>query len=155
LTLFAAAALACGQTSGSGPATAPTPATRAQMQVNRLGSLLNLPEAQKTSAVSIYTTAYTTAQTAQTNLHTAQTSLREAIKANNSALIDQLSATIGQATTQVASLNAKADAAFYALLTADQKAIYDARGGGRGRGPGGMGGPGGGGGGFGPRGGRG
>lgn len=148
MTLIAAAALACGQTSGSGSTTTVTPATRAQMQVNRLASLLNLTEAQKTSALSIFTTEYTNVQTPQTNLQTAQTSLRDAIKANNSAQIDSLAATIGQATTQITSIHAKADATFYALLTTDQKAIYDARGGGRGRGPGGMGS----GGGMGPRG---
>jgi Spy/CpxP family protein refolding chaperone len=145
LTLLAAAALSCAQTSGAG--TTPTPATRAQMRVNRLASELNLTDAQKTSALSIFTTAYTNAETPQTNLQTAQTSLATAVKANNTAQIDQLATQIGTLQAQLTSINAKAEAAFYALLTADQKTLYDAHPSG-GRGPGGPGG----GGGFGPRG---
>jgi Spy/CpxP family protein refolding chaperone len=146
LTLLAAAAISCAQTSTG--ATAPTPATRAQMRVNRLASQLNLTDAQKTSALSIFTTAYTNSETAQTNLETARTSLTTAIKANNTAQIDQLSTQIGTLSGQLTAINAKAEAAFYALLTADQKTLYDAHPSG-GRGPG-MGGPGGGG--MGPRG---
>jgi Spy/CpxP family protein refolding chaperone len=131
-------------TAGTGTGTAPTPATMAQMRVNRLAAELSLTDAQKTTALSIYTTAYTSAQTVQTNLRTAQTSLRDAVKANNTAQIDSLSATIGTATGQATAINSKADAAFYAILTAEQKAIYDAHPAG-GRGPGGFGGPGGGG----------
>jgi Spy/CpxP family protein refolding chaperone len=147
MTALAITALACGQ---STTGTAPTPATRAQVHVNRLAAQLSLTDAQKTSAVSIFTTAFTNAQTSQTNLQTAQASLRDAVKANNSAVIDQQAAAIGTATTQLTSINAKAEAAFYALLTADQKTLFDAsRGRGMGRGPGGgMGG----GGGMGPRG---
>jgi Spy/CpxP family protein refolding chaperone len=151
LTLFGAAmagALLYGQTSGttSPTRTPPTPATMAQMRVNRLAAELSLTDAQKTTALSIFTTAYSSAQTVQTNLRTAQTSLRDAINTNNTAQIDTLATTIGTATGQVTAINAKADAAFYAILTADQKAIHDARpGGGRGPGgPGGMGGMGGG-----------
>jgi Spy/CpxP family protein refolding chaperone len=141
LGLIAAAALAFGQTSTTTTTTAPTPATQAQMKVNRLAAQLTLTDAQKTTALSIFTTSYTNAQTPQTNLQTAQTSLRDAIKANNSTTIDTLAATIGTATQQLTSINAKAEAAFYAILTADQKTLYDARGGGRGgHGPGGFGG---------------
>jgi Spy/CpxP family protein refolding chaperone len=147
LTLIGAAlagALVYAQTTGttSPTRTPPTPATMAQMRVNRLAAELSLTDAQKTSALSIYTTAYTNAQTVQTNLRTAQTSLRDAIKTNNTAQIDTLATAIGTATGQLAAINAKADAAFYAILTTDQKAIYDAHPAG-GRGPGGMGGPGG------------
>src|SRR5262249_53821767 len=149
LTLLAAAALSCAQ---SGTGTTPTPATRAQMRVNRLAAQLSLTDAQKTSALSIFTTAYTNLETPQTNLETARTSLATAIKPNNTAQIDQLSTQIGTLSGQLTSINSKADAAFYALLTADQKTLYDAHPGG-GRGPGGFdGGRPGGGGGMGPRG---
>jgi Spy/CpxP family protein refolding chaperone len=147
MTLLAAAALSCAQTSGAG--TAPTPATRAQMRVNRLAAQLGLTDAQKTTALSIFTTAYTNAETPQTNLQTARTSLAAAVKANNTASIDQLSTQIGTLSGQMTAIDAKADAAFYAILTADQKTLFDAHPSG-GRGPGGPGGPGGGG--MGPRG---
>ena len=145
LTLFGAAiagALMYAQTTTTTTTTTPTPATMAQMRVNRLATELSLTDAQKTTALSIYTTAYTSAQTVQTSLKTAQTSLRDAIKANATAQIDTLAATIGTATSQLTDINAKADAAFYALLTTDQKAIYDAHpSGGRGPGFGGGGAP--------------
>jgi Spy/CpxP family protein refolding chaperone len=146
LTALAIAAIACGQTSTTGSTS--TPATRAQLHVNRLAAQLTLTDAQKASALPIFTTAYTNAQTPQTNLQTARTALRDAVKANNSAVIDQQSAAVGTATTQLTSIHAKAEAAFYALLTADQKTLYDAA---RGRGMGGRGGMGGSGG-AGPRG---
>lgn len=143
MTILAAAAISCAQSSGAG--TAPTPATRAQMRVNRLAAQLTLTDAQKSTALSIFTSAYSNAVTPQTNLETARTSLATAVKANNTATIDQLSTQIGTLTAQLTSLNAKADAAFYAILTADQKTLYDAHpGGGRGPGGSGMGGPGGG-----------
>src|SRR5689334_18755901 len=95
LTLFGAAiagALMYAQTTTTTTTTTtPTPATMAQMKVNRLAAELSLTDAQKTTALSIYTTAYTSAQTVQTSLQTAQTSLRDAIKANTTAQIDTLS----------------------------------------------------------------
>src|SRR4051812_45499545 len=125
LTMLAAAALSCAQTS-TGTVTAPTPATRAQMRVNRLATQLGLTDAQKSSALSIFTTAYTNAETPQTNLETARTSLTAAIKANNTAQIDQLATQIGTLSAQLTSINSKAEAAFYVLLTADQKTLFDA-----------------------------
>ena len=142
-----AASLAFGQTTGTTTGTAPTPATMAQMRVNQLSHSLNLTDAQKSSALSIFTTSITNAQTVQASLRTNQTSLSDAIKKNDSATIDSLAASTGVLHGKLLAINAKADAAFYAILTTDQKAIYDATPHG---GPGGPGGPGGGFGGRGP-----
>src|SRR4051794_26391057 len=135
------AALVFGQTTG----TTPTPATLATMHVNQLAARLNLTDAQKTSAIGIFTTAYSNAQTIQTNQQTNRDALTAAIKANNTASIDQLSTASGALNGQLTAINAKADPAFFAPLTADQKALYDAmpHGGGPGRGGPGGGGPGG------------
>ncbi len=116
----------------------------AKMRVNALAAQLNLTDAQKASALSIFTTAYTNAQTIQTNLQTNRTALSAAVKKNDTASIDQLSAASGTLTGQLTAIHSKADAAFYALLTADQKTLFDAmpHGGGPG-GRGGRGGPGG------------
>jgi Spy/CpxP family protein refolding chaperone len=125
--------------------TPPDPATQAQRRVNMLASELNLTDAQKTSALTIFTTAYTAAQTIHTSLQTNRTSLIAAVKQNDTAAIDQLSVTAGTLDGQLTAINSKADAAFYAILTADQKTLYDAmpHGGPGGRGgPGGPGGPG-------------
>ena len=124
--------------------TPPDPATMAQMRVNMLASQLNLTDAQKTSALSIFTAAFTSEQSIQSGLQTNRTSLTAAIQKNDTATIDQLSAAAGSLSGQLTAINAKADAAFYALLTADQKTLYDAmpHGGPGGPGPGGPGGPG-------------
>jgi Spy/CpxP family protein refolding chaperone len=138
------AAFAFAQTSR----TPPDPATLATMRVNRLASQLNLTDAQKTSAIGIFTTAYTSAQTIQTSLQANRTALSAAIKKNDTASIDQLSAASGTLNGQLTAINSKADAALYALLTADQKTLYDAMPGGGPGGRGGFGGPGGSGGGM-------
>ena len=134
--MTAALAVAMAQTT----TTVPDPAVEAQRRVNRLASELNLTDAQKTSAISIYTAAITAAQTIQTSLQTNRTSLRTAIKANDTASITQLSTTSGTLSGQLTAINSKAEAAFYALLTTDQKALYDAAPHGGAGGPGGPGG---------------
>jgi Spy/CpxP family protein refolding chaperone len=138
LPLLAAAALFA-----QNAPTPPDPATQAKMRVNMLSSQLNLTDAQKTTALSIFTNAFTAEETIRTSLQSNRTALSDAIKANNTATIDQLSATAGTLSGQLTALEAKADAAFYAILTADQKTIYDSMPhGGPGFGPGGPGGPG-------------
>ena len=137
---FLAAGLAVGMAQTTTTTrTAPDPATMAQRRVNMLASELNLTDAQKASALSIYTASYTAAATIQTSLETNRTSLRAAIKANDTASITTLSTTSGTLNGQLTAINSKAEAAFYALLTTDQKALYDAAPHG---GPGGRGGPG-------------
>jgi Spy/CpxP family protein refolding chaperone len=97
-----------------------------QMRVNQLATLLSLTDAQKSQALTIYTNAYTAEQTLMTTLRTTQQNLSAAVKSNNTASIDQLAATIGSLDGQRIAVDSKADAAFYALLTSDQQAKYDA-----------------------------
>jgi hypothetical protein len=65
-------------------------------------------------------------------------SLSDAVKKNQTAVIDNLAFQIGTYEGQLTAVDSKAEAAFYAILTADQQAIYNTmpRGG-----PGGPGGP--------------
>ncbi len=107
----------------------PDPATMVQMRVNHLATTVNLTDAQKAQATSIFTNAVTAEQSIHTNLRAAQQNLATAIKNNDSASIDQIAATIGTYQGQLAAANAKAEAAFYAILTADQKANYNPGGG--------------------------
>lgn len=109
------------------------------MRVNMLANWLSLTETQKTQATKIFADAQTASETARTAMQTARESLGEAIKTNNTASIEQLSRDIGGATTDLTSVESKAQAAFYAILTADQKAKYDTTPG-RGMGGPGMGG---------------
>ena len=145
-TIFLCAALAFAQGPRGNGGTPPDPAKMIEMRVNMLANQLSLTETQKTQATKIFTDAQTASQTARTAMQTARESLGDAIKKNNIASIDQLSHDIGAATTELTSIESKAQAAFYAILTADQQAKYDSmpgRGmGGRGMGGRGMGGPG-------------
>jgi len=105
--------------------TPPDPATMVQMRVAHLTALLSLTAAQQTQATTIFTNASTAAQTVHTSLQTDRDSLTTAIQANNSATIDQLAASIGTLQGQLTSINAKADAAFYAILTSTQQTTYN------------------------------
>ena len=121
--------------------TPPDPTTMIQMRVAQLTALLGLTSAQQTQATTIFTNAYNAGQSVQSSLQTDRQTLADAVKADNTTTIDQVSATIGTLQGQLTAINSKADAAFYAILTADQKTKYDSM-------P--HGGPGGPGGGFGP-----
>jgi len=124
-------------------ATPPDPATIAAKQVARLTSLLTLTTAQQTQATTIFTNALNAITPLQTTIRTDHTSLQTAVKSNDSATIDQLSSAIGTAQGQILSIQNKADAAFYAILTADQQTklsqthFFGGLGFGPGRGPGG------------------
>lgn len=125
---------------GGGPAA--DPAAAIARRVEYLTALLTLTTNQASQATTIFTYSTAAITPLQTTLSTARESLQAAIKANNTATIDQLASQIGTASGQITAAQSKADAAFYALLTADQKTRYDAVGGGHG-GRGGFGGPGG------------
>jgi Spy/CpxP family protein refolding chaperone len=141
------------QRGGSTPPGAPNqerpamdPARAVEMRVNMLTRFLELTADQATQATTIFTNAANASQTLRTASSENRTALREAIKANNFATIDQLSNALGITSGQLMAIDAKAEAALYNILTADQKAKYDQRGGfgfgggGGPMGPGGMGG---------------
>jgi Spy/CpxP family protein refolding chaperone len=122
----------------NGSGTPPDPATMIARRVSRLQTLLNLTDAQAAQATTIFTNAATAESPLRTSLMTAHSALQDAIKANNTAVIDQQAATIGSLSGQITGIQAKADAAFYALLTTDQQTKYNELGA-RGFGPAGMG----------------
>ena len=105
--------------------TPPDPQTMIERRVNFLAKMLDLTDAQKASATSIFTNAYTASQSVHTSLQTNRQSLSEAVKKNDTAAIESLSEKIGALTGQLTAIESKADAAFYATLTADQQAKYD------------------------------
>ena len=140
------AALAFGQRpdrGGPGGGEPRDPQQMVEMRVNAMANRLGLTEDQKAKATSIFTDAQTAAQSVRTNSRTTRESLAEAVKNNNAAAIDQLSATLGTLSGQSIAIDSKAEAAFYSILTADQKAKYDSgmrgRPGGPMMGPGGYG----------------
>lgn len=103
----------------------PDPATMVERRVSHLSEALNLTDDQKTKATAIFTAAITNEQSIRTTMRTAHESLAAAVKKNDTATIDQVAAVIGTATTQTVATQAKAEAAFYAILTPDQQAKYD------------------------------
>lgn len=124
---------------GPGPnngTTTTDPATLIANKVAFLKSLLTLSDAQAASATTIFTNELAAETTARASLDTAETSLQAAIKSNSTTQIDTLAAQIGTIHGQLTAIDAKADAAFYALLTADQKTKYDTLNQGHAGGPG-------------------
>lgn len=104
-------------------------------RIARLTTLLTLTAAQQTQATSIFTAAQTTITTLRTSLSTARTTLQTAVRANDVTTINAQSTQIGTLTGQQVAAEARAEAAFYALLTPAQQAIYnELRSGGFGRG---------------------
>src|SRR5207302_3182371 len=95
LVISAAIALSAALVFAQGPRTPPDPQTMAQMRVNFLTTQLGLTDAQKATALSIYTNAFTASQTIQSSLQTNRQSISDAVKANNTAAIDQLSLASG------------------------------------------------------------
>lgn len=135
--LLAAATLLPAQMRG--PAgSPPDPEKFAQMRAERLAQMLSLTEAQKSQALKIFTDAQTAAERYRQEMQTAREALQSAIRTNNVAAIERAARDIGAATAEISSIDARAEAAFYALLTPEQKEKYDSMPG-RGRFPGGMG----------------
>jgi Spy/CpxP family protein refolding chaperone len=115
-------------------ATTPSPANMVQHQVQRLTKELTLNTNQQTQATTIFTTEQTANQPIMSSLKTAHSSLTAAIKSNNTADIATISGQIGNLEGQMMQNAATANAAFYAILTADQQAKYHVGGGFAGRG---------------------
>jgi Spy/CpxP family protein refolding chaperone len=110
-------------------------------RVDFLVGYLSLTDAQKTQAQAIFDAADQQAQVVQGQVASAREALRAAVKANKpDATFDQLGAAMGTLEGQLAAIDGKAQAKFYAILTPEQQAKIDAM---PQRGPGGPGGPGG------------
>lgn len=93
-----------------------------QQRVDRLATELNLTDAQKTQALSIFRDAAKATMPLQQQMREARQALQDAVKANDTAKIDQLSTTVGTLTGQSTAINSKAEAQFIAALTPEQKA---------------------------------
>jgi len=127
----ATAALALAQGPGRGnprgtPPPPPNPQTMIERRVDSLATLLGLTSDQKAKAAEIFSSAYSAGENLRTSLQSVQQSLLDAVKKNDTTAIDQLSATAGTLTGQLMAIERKADAAFYALLTPEQKTKWDA-----------------------------
>ncbi|MBN9660311.1 MAG: Spy/CpxP family protein refolding chaperone [Acidobacteria bacterium] len=140
--IFAAAAISSAFVFAQGPGMGrmgggnpPDAATRIQFRVEMLTKRLGLSDAQKSSATTIFTDAETATTKARANVSTIQDTLAAAVKKNDVVAIDQAATQLGVINGQVMSIQGKAEAAFYAILTPDQQTKFDSMP----HGPGGMG----------------
>ncbi len=134
--LTAAAALAAGMAFAQ---TTPAPAQPAQpgpagqhgmrrgmgMMRQRMVQALNLTDAQKQQAKTIFQQTRQTAKPIADQLKQNREALAAAIKANNVAQIDSLSAQQGVLRGQLLAARSEGLAKFYSILTPDQKAKAD------------------------------
>ena len=139
--------VAFAQGPGFGPrgGTPPDPQAMAQRHVDMLARFLNLTDDQKSSALTIFTKAETDSRSIRTSLQTNRQSISDAVKKNDVSAIDSLATEAGTLNGQLIAIESKAEAAFYAILTADQQTKYGERAGrgfGGRMGPMGRGGPG-------------
>jgi Spy/CpxP family protein refolding chaperone len=126
-----------GQTS-----TAPTVEELVSRRVQRLTRLLDLSSAQQAQATTIFTTEANALSPLRTSMQEAHTALRTAVQSNNTANIATLSTQIGNIVAQETRARATAQAAFYAILTIDQRTKFEELGPGGGGRDGHRGGPG-------------
>jgi Spy/CpxP family protein refolding chaperone len=115
-----AASLAFAQNTGS-TSTATMHGNGVQHRVTFLTTLLTLTTAQQQQATTIFTNAASSAAAVHGSMKTAHEALKTAINANDAATIDQTATTIGTLTAQMTSIEAKAQAAFYLILTPEQQ----------------------------------
>ena len=113
---------------GPGPGGPPDPATMVQHRVQHLTKMLSLTPEQQQQATTIFTNAVNGAAGIHDSMKTAHQNLQTAIKNNDQNGITQASTTIGNLTTQMIAAEAKAHAAFYQILTPDQKNTMDQMG---------------------------
>ncbi len=131
MSLFLSAVLASGQAqqgrgrrfgeAGPNPGSPPDPQQMLQNRIDRLASLLNLTDAQKSQAATIFGNAAQAAQPLRQQMRDTRKTLQDAVRANNTAQIDQLSNTLGTLTGQLTAIENKAEANFIAILTPDQQ----------------------------------
>ena len=106
------------------PAQTPSPPSAEEMaehQVKTLTALLNLTSGQQEQANEIYRSAAKAEQTWIAAEKKAREALRAAARNNDASTIDHVSAALGQSMARTTSIRAKADAAFYQILTSEQQ----------------------------------
>jgi Spy/CpxP family protein refolding chaperone len=118
--------LLIAQDSGS-PAAPPAPPNPEQMaasHISRLATLLNLNASQQAQATTIFKDQHAAISGTFSSMRAARTALETAVENNDASGISTQAAQIGSLTTQQVENRAKAEAAFYAILTPDQQAKY-------------------------------
>ena len=97
------------------------PAAHMQHHFAMMAEHLDLTAAQQQQATPIFNNMVTTQTNIQNSLKTAHQDLESAIKANDAGAIEQAANNIGNLTAQMVSNHAKAQAAFFQILTPEQQ----------------------------------
>ncbi|HEX9254694.1 MAG TPA: Spy/CpxP family protein refolding chaperone [Candidatus Angelobacter sp.] len=100
----------------------PDPAKMAQHRIDFLTKQLSLTPQQQQQATTIFGEITNNAKATHDQMRTAHDNLKAAIQKNDAAGIEQAANTIGTLTTQMTVAHAKAQAAFYQILTPEQQA---------------------------------
>ena len=106
------------------PPAPPNPAQMAGNHISRLATLLNLNASQQAQATTIFKDQHAAMSGIFSGMRAARTALETAVENNDASGISTQAAQIGSLTTQQVENRAKAEAAFYAILTPDQQTKY-------------------------------
>jgi Spy/CpxP family protein refolding chaperone len=102
------------------------PQQMVSLRVDRMATLLSLTDSQKQQATTIFDNAYKATEGQRTSLTQAQQALMTAAKANQPASeIDTLAADVGSLVAGMRATGAKAFAAFWQILTLEQRTKLD------------------------------
>jgi Spy/CpxP family protein refolding chaperone len=101
----------------------PKTSAKQEKYLNFMSALLNLSPAQKDQAAGIYANALSSRTTMRTSVKTAHQGLGTAVQNNDTNGIHKAAAEIGRLAAQRRATGALTNAAFYQILTADQRAL--------------------------------
>ncbi len=101
------------------------PQEHIQQRVKFLTTVLSLTQQQQQQATTIFTNAAGNHQQSHDSMKAAHQALQTAIKNNDAAGIDQASNQLGTLIAQMMASHAKAQAAFYQILTPEQQTKFN------------------------------
>ena len=132
LNVAGAAVLVAGMALAQNPPAQNSPhagrhGAQASSMIDRLSARLNLTDAQKQQAQSIFADARKTAQPVRAQIRQDKQALAAAVKSGSKADIDRISNNMGPLLAQASAIHAKAFANFYTILTPEQKSKVDQR----------------------------
>jgi Spy/CpxP family protein refolding chaperone len=104
--------------------TIPKSAGKQAKYISFLATHLSLSTGQQAEAADIFATASASVAELKTTMKTVRKSLGESVKSNDSVAMDKTSQTVGKLVQQRHLIGARANAAFYQTLTADQQTKF-------------------------------
>jgi|SRR5579862_37691 len=97
----------------------------AQNHVGLMTARLSLTAEQQSQATTIFSSGAAAEKSLHASLRTAHQALNDAVRSNNTVSMEQLGSTIGNLTAQLTVAQSKTRAAFYQILTPEQRTKLD------------------------------